>query len=84
MVGLHEEVERAFLVVGHTKCAPDWCFELLKRKFCREKVGCLADIARVVNDSATVNIAQLCGNQNGDVVVPTNDWKTFLSPHFKT
>ena len=55
MVGLHKEIEIAFLVVGHTKCAPDWCFGLLKRKFRREKVGCLADIARVVDTSATVN-----------------------------
>ena len=44
MVGLHKEIEIAFLVVGHTKFAPDWCFGLLKRKFRREKVGCLADI----------------------------------------
>jgi hypothetical protein len=84
MVGLHEDVQISFLVVGHTKFAPDWCFGLLKRKFRREKVGCLADIARVVNTSATVNIAQLCGTQKGEVVVPTNDWKKFLSPHFKT
>ena len=84
MVGLHQEVQMSFLVVGHTKFAPDWCFGLLKRKFRREKVGCLADIARVVNTSAVVNTAQLCGTQKGEVLVPTNDWKAFLVPHFKT
>ena len=82
MVGLHKEI--AFLVVGHTKFAPDWCFGLLKRKFRREKVGCLADIARVVDTSATVNISQLCGTQTGEVLVPTHDWKAYLSQFFKT
>ena len=84
MVGLHKEIEIAFLVVGHTKFAPDWCFGLLKRKFRREKVGCLADIARVVDTSATVNISQLCGTQTGEVLVPTHDWKAYPSQYFKT
>ena len=84
MVGLHKEAQISFLVVGHTKFAPDWCFGLLKRKFRREKVGCLADIARVVDTSAKVNMAQLCGTQKGQVLVPTHDWKAFLSPHFRT
>ena len=44
MVGLHEQITMSLLVVGHT---PDWCFGLLKRKFRRERVGCLADIAKV-------------------------------------
>jgi len=44
MVGLHEQSTMSFLIVGHT---PDWCFGLLKRKFRRERVGCLADIAKV-------------------------------------
>ena len=84
MVGLHKEITLTFLVVGHTKFAPDWCFGLLKRKYRKQQVGCLDDIARVVNTSATVNIAQLCGTQNGEVLVPTNDWKAFLAPRFKT
>ena len=84
MVGLHKEITLSFLVVGHTKFAPDLCFGLLKRKFRREKVGCLDDIARVVNTSAVVNSAQLCGAQNGNVIVQSNDWKAFLAPHFKT
>ncbi len=32
----HEKITLSFLIVGHTKFAPDWCFGLLKRKF-REK-----------------------------------------------
>ena len=82
-VGLHKEIQISFLVVGYTKFAPDWCFGLLKRKFCREKVGCLADILRVTNASAVVNTAQLCGIEKGEVVVPTYDWKSFLQSRFK-
>ena len=30
-----------------------------------------------------VNIAQLVGTENGNVIVPTYDWATFLSSHLK-
>ena len=43
-------------------------------------MGCLADIARVVDISAKVNMAPLYGTQKGQVLVPTHDWKAFLSP----
>ena len=29
----HSRITLSFLVVGHTKFSPDWCFGLLKRKF---------------------------------------------------
>ena len=32
MNGLHEEINYNFLLPGHTKFAPDWCFGLLKQK----------------------------------------------------
>ena len=41
------------MIVGHTKFAPDWCFGLLKQKFRKSNVGCLDDLLRVVNNSAT-------------------------------
>ena len=37
---------------------------------------------RVCNCSAKVNHAQLVGLQDGTIVVPTYDWKTFFQPHF--
>ena len=49
----------SFLVVGHTKFAPDWCFGRFKRLFRRSKVGNIKDIAKVVNYSAQCNVAQL-------------------------
>ena len=48
LAGLNERIEISFMIVGHTKFAPDWCFGLFKQRFRRTKVGCLADIARVV------------------------------------
>ena len=32
MSGLHEEINYNFLLPGHTKFSPDWCFGLLKQK----------------------------------------------------
>ncbi len=37
--GRHNEITISFLVVGHTKFAPDWCFGLLKRLYRRSRVG---------------------------------------------
>ena len=35
MSGLNESIEISFLLVGHTKFAPDWCFGLLKQRLRR-------------------------------------------------
>ena len=78
LCGLHDEIKISFLPVGHTKFSPDWCFGLLKRHYKRTKVGCLDDIVRAVNDSATPNVAQLVGTQNGEVIVPMYDWGKFF------
>ena len=80
MVGLHT---LSFLIVGHTKFSPDWCIGLIKRQFRRTNVSCLADISTVVDKSATVNIPQLVGTQEGEVLMPTYDWAGMLGPHFR-
>ena len=49
----------------------------------RTKVDSLQDLVDVVNRSANVNFAQLVGTQEGDVLVPTYDWGSYLSPYFK-
>ena len=48
MTGRHKNITLSFLVVGHTKFGPDWCFGLIKRLFRRTKVGSLSGIAEVV------------------------------------
>ena len=80
LCGLHDEATVSFLQVGHTKFSPDYCFGLFKRHFRRSKVGCLDDIVslRVVNESATANVAQLVGTQDGEVLMPMYDWSSFF------
>ena len=63
MVGLHHSITLFFVIVGHMKFSPDWCFRLLRQRFRRTKVGCLDDLVKVVDSSAGVNIAQLVGTQ---------------------
>ena len=83
LVGLNETITLSFLVVGHTKFSPDWCFCLFKQAYRRAKIGCLEDIVKVVESSAVVNHAQLVGTQDGKVVVPTYDWAQFFDAPFK-
>ena len=79
LTGLHKEITISFLLVGHTKFAPDWCFGLLKQKYKRTKIGTLEDIAAVVEDSASVNYAQLVGKSDGTILVPSYDWSSFFA-----
>lgn len=82
-VGLHNHVTLSFLLAGHTKFSPDWGFGLIKRLYRKTNVNCLRDIVNVVEKSAPdVNIAQLCSNQQGDIIVPVYDWTTFLGNFF--
>ena len=83
LTGLNNRITLSFLIVGHTKFPPDWCFGLFKQVFRRSKVGCLDDIARVVEKSAVVNHAQLVGTQDGEVIVPTYDWAQFFDQPFR-
>ena len=79
MTGLHKSVTLSFLCAGHTKFAPDWCFGLIKRLFRRTQVNCLDDIVKVVNSSASCNVAQLVGDQQGQVLVNIYNWLDFFN-----
>ena len=83
MSGLNKRIEISFMMVGHTKFAPDWAFGLLKQLFKRTEVGCLDDLVKVVNESACVNHAQLVGKENGEVIVKQYNWASFFTPFFK-
>ena len=83
MSGLHEEISYHFLLPGHTKFAPDWCFGLLKQRTRQTFISSLFDIATAVEESASVNVAELVGLHNGTVLVPCYDWTTFLALYFK-
>ena len=81
LVGLHEEIMLSFLLVGHTKFAPDWCFGLAKQCFRKTNVSSLDDIANTISRSSFVNVPQLVGDLDGDVHVPTYDWSSFFEDH---
>jgi hypothetical protein len=83
IVGLHAKINLSFLIVGHTKFAPDCCFGLIKQRFRRTNVSSLDDIARVVDQSAKANVPQLVGTQEGDILVHAYDWAGIFAPHFK-
>ena len=70
LCGLNSKIEISFLLVGHTKFAPDWCFGLLKQKFRKTLVGCLEDLVRVVDQSACKNSATLVGREDGTIPMP--------------
>ena len=74
MTGLSKEVTISFLLVGHTKFAPDWGFGLFKRLFKKTQVATIHDIADVVRKSAVVNYPQLIGDYDGSIYVKFYDW----------
>ena len=61
LVGFNDRITLSFLVVGHIKFSPDWCFGLFKQAYRRAEIGCLEDIVKVVefcsckSCTATVN-----------------------------
>ena len=83
LTGKHKQITLSFLVAGHTKFSPDWCFGLAKQKLRKTKVGCLADIATAIEQSAKSNAAQLAGTEDGTPIVINFDWVGFLAPHFR-
>ena len=83
MVRLHQQIILSFLIVGHTKFSPDWCFGLLQQRFHRTRVGCLADLEQAVNISAEANVTQLVGTQSGEVVVRSYNWTLMFAGQLK-
>ena len=75
LCGLHNAILYSFLIAGHTKYSPDWCFGLVKQSFRRRNVSSLFDLMEAV-DKSTVsgdNVAKLCGLHDGTVLVPVYD-----------
>lgn len=85
LCGYHHSVLYSFLIAGHTKFSPDWCFGLLKQSFRRTFVSSLFDLMKTVDNSTVtgVNISKLCGLHDGTVLVPVYDWASYLQLFFK-
>ena len=83
--GLHENIKYSFLVAGHTKFSPDWCFRLMKQRVRRTFISSLFDIIEA-NDKSTisgVNCGKLVGLHDGTVIVKSYDWAKHLGQYFK-
>ena len=80
--GLHKFACISFMVAGHTKFAPDWCFGLLKR-MTRSFLSSQADIEAACKASSVCNLSQCVGTQDGQVIVPCYDWATFFHDAYK-
>ena len=82
----HHSITLNFLLTGHTKFAPDWCFGLLKKRYRVTDVSSLDELCDVVRASSltNLNVPQLVGKEDGSQFVPQYDWHSFLGPYFKT
>ncbi len=83
MTKRHTKILLSFLVVGHTKFSPDWCFGLLKQKYRKTDIGSVDSLAKCVDASATCNHVQLVGKSDGTLIVPTFDWSSYFAIHFR-
>ncbi|XP_041356505.1 uncharacterized protein LOC121373797 [Gigantopelta aegis] len=82
IMGKHKTITLSFLLAGHTKLGPDWCFGLFKKKLKSSKVDCLKDVETVAKQSspAGVIVPQLCGDEGGRVFTPMYSWDSFFFP----
>ena len=80
--GRHSKITISFVVVGHTKFAPDWCFGLLKQNR-RTKIGSRTGLAVVVNTSAVCKYSQLVTAEDGTTVLCTYYWTSFFVTLFR-
>ena len=71
---MHDSILYSFLIAGHTKFSPDWCFGLIKQSFRRRNVSSLFDLMEAVDQSTVtaVNISKLCGLHVGSSLLSRN------------
>ena len=80
----HDTILYSFLVAGHMKFGPDPWFGMIKKSYKVTYVSSLYDLARMVENSSSVkaNKAKLVGTHDGRIIVPVNDWVSFLEMYF--
>ena len=86
--GLHDNIELSFMIVGHTKFAPDGYFGLIRRRYRRSNIYTYEDLVQTVlsssenghnhcqsirNDKTSINSQQLI----------YRDWSSWLLKFFK-
>ena len=71
------------MIAGHTKFSCDQCFGTLKAKTKKTPLWTLYDVANTIEESSVVNKAILVGTHDGQMLVDTYDWKSYLAKYMK-
>jgi len=84
-VGLHDKIRLSFMMVGHTKFAPDGYFGLIKFRYRRSKVYTYDQLVDVIERSSgnVHNLCQRYRNDTGTRNFEYRDWSKWLSKYFK-
>ena len=76
LVGLEADIKLSFMVVGHTRCAVDGGFGVVKKKFRSSDTDTASQLVDLVNSSGLRNTATLCDWQ-------WRFWDSFFMNDFK-
>ena len=82
----NHSIQVSFMLVGHTKFAPDRFFGLFKRQFRRATVDTMVDVMRVMKESSVAgkNIPNPTVDALGQRNCEWYDWSSFLGEYFRT
>lgn len=85
LVDLHDKIQLSFMIVGHTKFAPDGYFGLIKKRYRRSRVYTYDQLAYVIEKSSKNghNLCQRYRNTSGYPNFKYRDWAKWLSKYFK-
>ena len=84
-VGLHDKIWLSFMLVGHTKFAPDGYFGLIKKRYRRSSVYTYEQLVDVIERSTENghNHCQPYRNASGTTHFEYRNWSKWLSKYFK-
>jgi len=85
LIGFHDRIDFSFMVVGHTKFAPDGYFGLISSQYRRAKVYTYGQMADII-DLSTYNHHNICQRyyeSNGKPAFFYRDWSNWLQKYFK-
>lgn len=84
IAGLHDRIDWSFMLVGHTKFAPDAYFGLLKKKYRRSKVYTYRQLVDIITSSTKkqCNTCHPCTN-DGDDSLTYRAWTKWLGKYFR-
>ena len=82
----NHSVQVSFMLVGHTKFAPDRFFGLFKRQFRRTTVDTMIDVVQVMKEFSVVGnyISNPTVDTAGQYNCEWYDWSSFLGEYFRT